>query len=70
MLAHAVEWVEFRAVGTAQGKFHVRAYATDVGWIVFERPELEIRWTEVPTTDVHLIMIRDKTEGTNESNEI
>jgi hypothetical protein len=56
--------------GNVREKFRVRAYGTDSGWVVFERPESEIWWTEVPTTDEHLRRIRQSLEGDDDSGDV
>ena len=70
MVLHTVEWIEYRTIGNAPEEFRVRAYGTDIGWVVFERPESEIWWTEVPTTDTHLEKIRKTLGRSSDSNDV
>jgi hypothetical protein len=70
MLIHTFEWSESRTIGDAPETFRVRAYGTERGWVVFERPETEIWWTEVPTTETHLERIRHLLERSNDSDSV
>ena len=60
MFLHTVEWTECRKVSDVRKTFRLRAYGRDVGWVVFERPESEVWWTEVETTEAHLRKIRQQ----------
>jgi hypothetical protein len=70
MFIRTVEWSESRTIGDALEMFRVRAYGTERGWVVFERPEMEIWWTEVPTTETHLERIHQLLERSSDSDNV
>jgi hypothetical protein len=70
MFIHTVEWSESRTIGDVPETFRVRAYGTKSGWVVFERLETDIWWTEVPTTEQHLERIRHLLERSGDSDSV